>query len=500
MKDAPRRLRNPCMLATLAVALIWLGTAARAMSAAPPEPLAFPESQLEPLDWAAIEGWLDDDHASAFATFQASCKPLVASRRWRRSKKPADTRPMRQALTDVCVEGMKALPADGAAAREFFEAHFRPVQVGQLGEETGLLTGYYEPIVEGSRFPSHEYVVPVYAPPSDLIAFGRRAEGGAFPNRGRVGRRVGPDEIVPYHDRGEIEEGVLAGQGLEICWIKDPIDAFVLQIQGSARIKLDTGKTMRLNYAAHNGHPYTSVGRILIQRGLVPKAEMSMDRIREWMQTNTDEGKDLRRENRSYVFMRETGLADDVEPTGAQGVSLTPGRSIAVDRKLHVYGTPFFISADLPIGSEQPATPFRQLMVAQDTGSAIVGLARADIYFGAGEEPGRIAGRIKQQGRFVMLVPRAIDPAIAAANAPLPPPRPPEPKFLPPEWLWNVASAATAPAPSLPSTEAAVAAAASPANAYAAPAPAVPLPQRTARVRTVPLPKPRPQGLVRVRR
>jgi membrane-bound lytic murein transglycosylase A len=418
--------------------LAGVGCAARGEEAAStaeapaPELLSFPESQLEPLHWAAVEGWHEDDHLAAFATFQASCKPLIARFKWGQRKtrpgtRPPDLRPMRLALTQVCMRAAEAKPPDAANARAFFEEHFRPVQVGKLGEETGLLTGYYEPIIQGSRFPSHEYVVPVYAPPSDLVALGARGDGGAFPNKGRVGRRVGPKQFVPYHDRAGIEDGAIAGQGFEICWVKDPIDAFFMQIQGSARIKLDTGKTMRLNYAAHNGHPYTPVGRLLIERREVPREEMSMDRIRQWMEKSADNGKQLRRENRSYVFMRETGLADDAEPTGAQGVSLTPGRSIAVDRKLHVYGTPFFISAALPIDGERPVTPFRRLMVAQDTGSAIVGVARADIYFGAGEELGRIAGRIKQQGKFVMLVPVAIDPSVGSDAVPLPPSRPRQP-------------------------------------------------------------------------
>ena len=327
---------------------------------------------------------------------------------------------------EVCARAMALENPDPATARGFFEENFWPVKVGKLGEETGLLTGYYEPIIQGSRFPSDEYTVPVYRTPPDLVARGRRTANGGFPNKGLVGRRVG-SKLVPYHERTEIEEGVLAGNGLEICWVKDPVDAFFMQIQGSARVKLDTGKTLRLNYAAHNGHPYTPVGRILIQRNEVTKEQMSMERIRQWMDNNPEGGKDLRRANKSYVFMRETGLANDVEPTGAQGVPLTPGRSIAVDKKLHVYGTPFFISAELPIESERPETPFRRLMVAQDTGSAIVGVARADIYFGAGEEAGKIGGRIKQQGRFVMLMPKSIDPDLMNTKIPLPLPRPRHP-------------------------------------------------------------------------
>jgi membrane-bound lytic murein transglycosylase A len=430
MKGAIRRSRKPGAIATLAVALAWLVPPALAeetqSTGLAPRHLAFPaETQLEFWTWNKLEGWQQDDHAAAFATFQASCEPLARRLRWleRKDREPTDSRPMKKALMEVCARAMKVEKPDAAAAQAFFEENFLPVQVGPLGEGTGLLTGYYEPIIEGSRFPSYEYTVPVYRTPPNIVAPGRRGADGGFPNKGFVGRRVG-NKVVPYHDRSEIEEGVLAGQDLEICWVKDAVDAFFMQIQGSARIKLDTGKTLRLNYAAHNGHPYTPVGRLLIQRNEVTKEQMSMDRIRQWMNKNPLGGKNLRRENKSYVFMRETGLADDVEPTGAQGVSLTAGRSIAVDRKLHVYGTPFYVSAELPIEGERARTPFRRLMVAQDTGSAIIGLARADIYFGAGDEAGTISGRIKQQGRFVMLVPRSLDPGM---KVPVPPSRPRHP-------------------------------------------------------------------------
>jgi membrane-bound lytic murein transglycosylase A len=188
------------------------------------------------------------------------------------------------------------------------------------------------------------------------------------------------------------------------------------------RVRIEDGKMMRLNYDAQNGHPYYAVGRWLIDRKYVSKEEMSMDRIRQWMEANPAEGRELRRRNKSYVFFRETNLADNEEAIGAQGVSLTAWRSIAVDRNLHVYGTPFFIGAELPIESEQPTTRFRRLMVAQDTGGAIIGPARADIYFGAGDEAGRISGRLRHNGRFVMLVPNGINPG--GTDVPLPRPRP----------------------------------------------------------------------------
>ena len=229
---------------------------------------------------------------------------------------------------------------------------------------------------------------------------------------------------MPYYDRGEIEDGALDGRHLEICWLRSATDALFIQIEGSARIRLEDGTLLRINYDAHNGYPYVPVGRVLIDRNLVPREEMSMQRIRDWMQDNPDEAKDVRRQNRSTVFFRIVGLDDDTEALGAQGIPLSAGRSIAVDKALHVYGTPFFIEADLPPASGPDIARFRRTMIAQDTGSAIVGPARADLYFGAGDAAGQIAGRIRQPGRFAMLVPRELDFVAAAASVPLPPQRP----------------------------------------------------------------------------
>jgi membrane-bound lytic murein transglycosylase A len=181
---------------------------------------------------------------------------------------------------------------------------------------------------------------------------------------------------------------------------------------------------LRVNYDSHNGWPYTPVGRVLVDRKLIPKEQVSMQSIRDWMEANPDPAKDVRRQNKSYVFFRITDLATEDEAVGAEGVPLVPGRSIAVDRSLHVYGTPFFIQADLPIANDKTGTKFQRLVFAQDTGSAIVGPARADIYFGAGDEAARIAGRIRHAGEFVMLVPRALDPVEAGHDVPLPRERP----------------------------------------------------------------------------
>jgi membrane-bound lytic murein transglycosylase A len=383
------------------------------------EPLRIPNAALEPAGWNELDGWTVDDHASAFATFQASCRPIV------RTRSVTDMRPVRAALQAVCARAVTAGPLDKAAARNFFEANFLPIWIRKLGDAAGFLTGYYEPIVDGSRFPTREFTVPIYRRPPDLVAAGAANPGGPFPNSGRAFRKTQDGELVPYYDRGEIEDGSLDGQHLEICWLRSATEALVIQIEGSARIRLEDGTLLRVNYDAHNGYSYVPVGRVLIERNLVPREEMSLQRIREWMQANPEEATDVRRQNRSVVFFRIVGLNDEREALGAQGIPLSAGRSIAVDKALHVYGTPFFIAADLPLASARTNAPFRRTMIAQDTGSAIVGPARADLYFGAGEEAGQMAGRIRQAGRFAMLLPRALDPIAAGAHMPLPLARPP---------------------------------------------------------------------------
>jgi peptidoglycan lytic transglycosylase A len=390
-----------------------------AASTPPPEPLTLRDSQLEPIDWKALDGWAADDHAAAFATFLASCRPLL-----RTIPPPSETRPMYFALKQACSRAVAAGRLAGGPARLFFERNFRPLRIAKLGDSAGFLTGYYEPIVDGSRFPTGIFKVPIYRRPPDLVP-PPNGTGPGFPNRGQSLRRTSSSELVPYYDRGEIFDGALDGQHLEICWIKDQTDALVIQIQGSARVRLEDGTMLRINYDAHNGYPYVAVGRILIERNIIPREEMSLERIREWMRANPQAAEEVRRQNRSFVFFRIVGLSDDREAVGAQGVPLTPGRSIAVDNSLHVYGTPFFIRADRSLTGDKRTASFDRLMIAQDTGSAIVGPARADIYWGAGDEAGRIAGRIRDPGSFAMLVPREIDPVVAGARMPLPPRRPP---------------------------------------------------------------------------
>jgi peptidoglycan lytic transglycosylase A len=383
------------------------------------EPLSLPDSALEPIDWNALDRWPADDHAAAFATFLVSCRPML-----RTIPPQGEARPMYFALTRVCKRALAAGQLSDEQARMFFERNFRPLRITKLGDNAGFLTGYYEPIVDGSRFPTGIFKVPIYRRPPDLVP-PLNSTGSGFPNRGRSLRRTTSGELVPYYDRGEILDGALDGQHLEICWIKDQTDALLIQIQGSARVRLEDGIMLRINYDAHNGYPFVPVGRILVERNIISRGDMSLERIREWMRANPQNAEEVQRQNRSFVFFRIAGLSDDREAIGAQGVPLTPERSIAVDNSLHVYGTPFFIQAGLPLTGEKRTENFDRLMIAQDTGSAIVGPARADIYWGAGDRAAQLAGRLHQPGKFAMLVPQELDPVAAGERMPLPPEKPP---------------------------------------------------------------------------
>ncbi|MGH6727516.1 MAG: murein transglycosylase A [Pseudolabrys sp.] len=388
----------------LALCLIALGAPAAAHS------MKFRHAQVEPLAFNKLEGWSEDDQAAAFAAYLKSCSAILQGTRAMRA-----ARPVYGGLYNACEKAAKLAAGgtlDRAQARKFFEDNFKPVRIlpemhsyGYYTGADGFFTGYYETEVTGSRVKTEDYDVPLYGVPARLA--------------GKKSR------VFAQFDRTDIEKGALAGKGLEICWIKNPVDAFFAQIQGSTRVKLDDGELLRLNYIASNGKPYTPVGRLLIDQGIYTPEEMSMDKIREYMEAHPEEGKELRDKNRSFVFFSATQLAPNDECLGAQGIPLTPWRSLAVDPTIHVYGTPIWIDAKLPIASDLPQDTFRHLMVAQDTGSAIRGAARADIYFGHGEDVPHIAGRIKQFGKFVMLVPKDVSASGTAPDAvPLPRPRP----------------------------------------------------------------------------
>jgi len=344
---------------------------------------------LRPAGWNDLPGWRADNPAAAWSAFIASCRSPGLPEPWRGS----------------CVVAQTMGNPDRDTARRFFEAHFTPHQlVNADGSEEGMITGYYEPLLRGSRKPNARYRFPVFGVPDDLLAIdltGLHPELKGLRLRGRLeGRR-----IVPYYDRAGIEQGRAALAGREIAWVDDPVDLFFLQIQGSGRIALGSGETIRVGYADQNGHPYRSIGRVLVERGDLPLEQASMQGIKAWARANPGRLTELLNQNASYVFFRELPVTG-AGPPGALGVPLTPGRSIAVDPRFVPLGAPVFIATTWPLGGK----PLNQLVLAQDTGGAIRGAVRADYFWGFGEDAGREAGRMKQPLRMWVLLPIAYRP------------------------------------------------------------------------------------------
>jgi membrane-bound lytic murein transglycosylase A len=304
------------------------------------------------LTWADLAGWADDDHGAALSAFLETCTDLP-DREW---------------------ETLCALAQSAPDPRGFFELLFHPVLIED--GTPGLFTGYFEPELDGARTRSAEFPVPLYRRPPDLVD-------------GRI-----------WHSRAAIEEqGLLAGKGLEIVWVDDPVEAFFLQVQGSGRVRLATGEMVRVGYDAKNGHEYRSIGQELVRRGTFEAHEVSATVIRDWVRKNPTDGAKLLRHNPSFVFFREVSDVPASEgPLGAMNRSITTMRSIAVDPEFVPLGAPVWIEK----GGDDP---LNRLMVAQDTGSAIKGAQRADVFYGTGEEAGIEAGNIKDPGRMVVLLP-----------------------------------------------------------------------------------------------
>ena len=286
------------------------------------------------------------------------------------------------------------------AARDFFEREFRPFAVEPVGGR-GFLTGYYEPVVDGSRERSERFNAPLYGVPDDLVEIDPDNPPPGIEAGTRFARIV-DGGVAPYPDRAAIDAGFLDGRGLEIVFLADPVEAFFIHVQGAARIRLATGGEMRVTYAAKSGHPYSSIGRVLIEQGALPKGGATMAAIRAWLAAHPGDAAGVMARNRSFIFFREAPVADPgLGPVAAAKVPLTAGRSLAVDRLIHTFATPVWIETQLPGGDD-----WRRLMIAQDTGSAIVGPARGDIFFGSGDAAGEIAGAMAAAGRFVVLLPR----------------------------------------------------------------------------------------------
>lgn len=371
----------------------------------PPDRLA-----LAPARFADLPGWRDDRQAEALAAWLRSCTRLHRLAPERALDGFAFAGTVRD-WQDACAQAANVPAGNDGAARAFFEAAFVPVALRNNDRAEGLFTGYYEPTLKGSRTFGGAFRIPLYGRPADLIT----VDLGLFRDtlKGqRIAGRVENGTLKPYPDRAAIDGGALAGRGLELVWVDDPVEAFFLQVQGSGRVELDGGSVLRVGYAAQNGHAYTAIGRTLAERGALPKDELSMQSIRAWLAANPDQAYDIMRTNRAYVFFREL---KEEGPVGAEGAVLTPGRSLAVDRQYLPLGAPVWLAATHPApAAGAPDRSLRRLMVAQDTGGAIKGPVRGDVFWGPGRDAAEIAGRMKHQGRYWLLLPKAVAARLAA--------------------------------------------------------------------------------------
>jgi len=358
------------------------------------------QARLEALGFESLAGWNDDDHLAALRAFERSACALAAGRE--------SARPAELASPELIATARAALGATVATRREaqrFFETRFRPFRV--IPESgTGFLTGYYEPCVPASMVETDDFRWPILARPPDLATFAPGAAPTGFPEAVSGARRLRDGSLVPYAERAQIEAERLD----PIVWVRDAVEAFLIQVQGSAQVEFPEGRRARLAYDGRNGLPYTSIGRILIETGEIAESAMTLSSLKAWLRKNGERGLKLMRRNRSFVFFKLVGDFDPrLGPVAGAGVALTALRSIAIDRTIWAYGLPFWIDAELPWADETPRA-FRRLMIAQDTGSAIVGPARADLFFGSGEAAGARAGAIRHKGEFVVLLPRGDKP------------------------------------------------------------------------------------------
>ncbi|MFL6657583.1 MAG: murein transglycosylase A [Massilia sp.] len=347
-------------------------------------PIAAP--LMTPVAFADLPGWDRDDVRQAWPAFMASCGVLKAKPEWQQA----------------CAAARTVAGTDSGAIRSYFETWFVPNQIRAAdGADTGLITGYYEAMLHGSRKRGGPYQSPLYRVPDDLLTIDL---GSVYPElKGkRVRGRLVGKKVVPYSTRAEIALADMSGK--ELLWVDDPVEAFFLEVQGSGRVKLDTGDTIRVNYADQNGHPYKAIGRWLMDQGEIAPGQATMQSIRAWIVANPARRQELFNANPSFVFFREERLPDpSVGPKGALGVPLTPGRSVAIDPQMLPLGAPIFLSTT----ESASDVPLQRLVMGQDTGGAIRGAVRADFFFGFGSEASENAGRMKQRGQLWVLMPRA---------------------------------------------------------------------------------------------
>lgn len=355
----------------------------------PPEATGAAASKLIASAWTDLPGWAADDHAAALAAFVRSCEVLGKREAWRQ----------------VCARATSSAKNPGAAARAFFEAHFRPHRMLTAeGEGEGLITGYYEPLLNGSRKQTARYRYPLYGVPDDLLIVDLaelHPELKGQRLRGRLeGRRV-----VPYYSRAEIEARDGSSRADVLAWVDDPVELFFLQVQGSGQLRLDDSQRLRVGFAEHNGHPYRSIGRLLVERGELTLEQASMQGIKAWARKNPHKLAPVLHHNARYVFFRELD-ARLPGPIGALGIPLTAERSLAIDPAHVPLGAPVYLSTSWPNSKRV----LERLMIAQDTGGAIRGALRGDFYWGFGDVAGARAGAMRQSGRMWILVPQAVAP------------------------------------------------------------------------------------------
>lgn len=392
---ARRRRRKPARLA--AVALTSLLSAFN-VAGSWGETLQY---HLTPVAFRDLPGFVDDRLDEALRSFAKTCDRPVRSDKVLEGFSPA-------AQSKVCALARKG---EGASdPRVFFTRHFRPYLVAVDPAADAFFTGYYQPEIPGSLVRTKAFATPAYGLPPDLVTLSHQQRVGAFADL--TAARKGPDgALTPYPDRGAIEDGALEklpGVKTQV-YLRDNVDLFLAQVQGSARVRLPDGRVLRLSFAGRNGQPYTALARVLVQRDVAAPAEMTMRRLTDWIREHGvargEAGDDLLRLNRSFVFFdARLDTRPDQQPEGGSGAALTPLRSIAIDSRIWPYGLPFFIDARMPWRSPEPE-PFQRVMIAQDTGSAIVGPARADVYFGLGDTAGARASEIRHHGRFYLLLP-----------------------------------------------------------------------------------------------
>ncbi len=349
-----------------------------------------------------IKGWQDEDHLAALSCFRVSARRM-RERHYSTKLLGIDGETLADLAKSALAIDLQSKDV-AAIARKFFENNFVPHAIKPVEEkDRGFVTAYYEPEIAASKVKTAKFRFPLLKRPDDLVAIDdetrpQEMDPAYFFAKNENGK------ITYYPDRRQIETGILDDRKLELFWLENRIDIFFIHIQGSARLIMPDGAVKRVSYAGKTGHPFTPIGKILIDRGELDLQNVTMQTIRAWLEQHPDQADQLMWQNRSFIFFQEIDHPDpDLGPVAAAGVPLTPGRSLAIDHRLHTFGTPIWVATRMPIPGQ--SHPFARLMIAQDTGSAIVGPARGDLFIGTGLEAGQIAGGVRNQADFIALVP-----------------------------------------------------------------------------------------------